>query len=53
MKPAPAPNIPGKTEAERFDHAVRAMFKVSKTDLLKAEAKVKRAKQQKAEKKPS
>jgi hypothetical protein len=53
VKPAPAPNVPGKTEAERFDHAVRAMFSVSKTDLVKAEAKAKRAKQRKTEKKPS
>ena len=39
MKPAPAPNVPGKTEAERFDHAVRKMFTVPKTVVLKQEAK--------------
>jgi hypothetical protein len=25
-KPAPAPQVPGKTEAERFDYAVRKVF---------------------------
>ena len=43
----PAPDVPGNTEAERFDNAVRAMFKVSKTDLLKAEAKAKRTNEKK------
>ena len=47
MKPAPAPNVPGDTEAERFDNAVRKMFTVSKADLLKAEAKWKRARARK------
>jgi len=42
MKPAPAPHVPGNTEAERFDNAVRKMFSVSKKDLLKREAKWKR-----------
>ncbi len=49
MKPLPAPNIPGHTEAERFDNAVRKMLTVSKEDLLKAEAKWKKAR---ARKKP-
>jgi len=39
MKPEPAPNVPGETEAERMDNAVRQMFSVSKDDLVKAEAK--------------
>ncbi len=43
MKPLPAPNVPGNTEAERFDNAVRKMFSVSKEELLKREAKWKRA----------
>jgi hypothetical protein len=42
MKPLPAPNVPGNTEAERFDNAVRRMFSVSKEELLKREAKWKR-----------
>ena len=39
MKPAPAPSVPGETEAERMDNAVRKMFSVSKEDILKEEAK--------------
>jgi len=35
MKPLPAPNVPGKTESERFDNALRHVFTVSKDDLLK------------------
>ena len=42
MKPLPAPNVPGKTEFERFDNAMRQMLSVSKKDLLKREAKWKR-----------
>ena len=38
MKPSPAPNVRGKTEAERFDNAVRKIFSVSKEELLKREA---------------
>jgi hypothetical protein len=47
MKPLPAPNVPGNTEAERFDNAVRKMFSVSKEELLKREAKWKRARTRK------
>jgi hypothetical protein len=47
MKPLPAPNVPGNTEAEKFDNAVRKMFSVSKEDLLKREAKWKRARARK------
>jgi hypothetical protein len=47
MKPLPAPNVPGNTEAERFDNAVRKMFSVSKEELLKREAKWKRARARK------
>lgn len=43
MKPAPAPHVPGNTEAERFDNALRKMFTVSKKELEKREAKWKRA----------
>jgi len=39
MKPLPAPNIPGNTEAEKFDSTVRKMFIISKEELLKREAK--------------
>jgi len=43
MKPAAAPSVPGYTDAERFDNAVRKIFSVSKDDLRRAEAKWKRA----------
>jgi hypothetical protein len=39
MKPAPAPNVPGNTEGERFSNAVRKMFTVPKAAVLKQEAK--------------
>ena len=38
MKPLPPPNVPGKTEFERFDNAVRRVLTVSKSELLKREA---------------
>jgi hypothetical protein len=47
MKPAPAPHVPGNTEAERFDNAVRKVFSVSKADYLKEEARLKRARAKK------
>lgn len=47
MKPLPAPHVPGNTEAERFDNAVRQIFTVSKKDLVKAEAKWKRSRAKK------
>jgi hypothetical protein len=47
MKPAPAPHVPGNTEAEKFDNAVRKMFSVSKEELLKRETKWKQAKARK------
>ena len=55
MKPASPPNVPGSTEAEKFDNAVRAVLTVSKDSLLKAEAKWKkaRAKRKATKKKPS
>ena len=54
MKPLPAPHVPGNTESERMDNAVRQMFSVSKEDILKEEAKWKRARERKARaKKPS
>jgi|SRR5436309_11445789 len=47
MKPASAPDVPGNTEFERFDNAVRKVVTVSKEDLLKAEAKWKPARARK------
>jgi hypothetical protein len=40
MKPEPAPYVPGNTEAERMDNALRKVLSVSKSELLKAEAKM-------------
>lgn len=37
MKSAPAPQVPGSTDAERMGNALSAVLTVSKTDLLKAE----------------
>ncbi len=54
MKPQPAPNVPGNTEAERFDNAVRKMFSVPKEELLKREADWKRQRaRKKRTKKPA
>jgi hypothetical protein len=43
MKPLPAPYVPGKTEFERFDNAVRQVLTVSKEELLRREAAEKKA----------
>jgi hypothetical protein len=55
MKPLPAPNIPGDTDAQRFDNAVRKLFTVSKEDYLKEEARLKKLRERKKKraKKPS
>ncbi len=47
MKPLPPPYVPGNTEAERMDNAVRKMFSVSKEALLKHEAKEARTRERK------
>jgi len=52
-KPTPAPNVPGNTEAERMDNALRKILTVSKEDLLKEEAKWKRARARKKRSKQS
>jgi hypothetical protein len=38
MKPLPAPHVPGNTEFERFDNAVRQILSVPKAELLRREA---------------
>jgi hypothetical protein len=54
MKPAPAPYVPGNTDAERMGNALRMVLSVPKDKLLKQEAKQKRAKKRKREaKKPT
>jgi hypothetical protein len=47
MKPAPAPNVPGNTEAERMSNAVKKVFSVSKEAYLKEEARLKRVRARK------
>lgn len=53
MKPEPAPNVPGSTEAERMSNALGMVLTVSKKDLLKKEARLKRATEKKRTKKAS
>ena len=38
MRPLPAPPVPGKTDAERFDNAVRTAFTVPKQEIERREA---------------
>ena len=52
-KPLPALEAPGNTEAERFDYAVRKILTVSKAELLKREAKWKKARARKRQAKKS
>jgi len=42
MKPLPPPDVPGKTEFERFDNAMRQVLSVSKEELLNREEREKR-----------
>lgn len=51
MKPLPAPHVPGKTDFERFDNAVRQVLTVSKEELLKRESREKRIKDRKKRRK--
>ena len=43
MKPLPAPPVPGDSDAERFDNAVRKTFTVSKEEMQRREAEWQRA----------
>jgi hypothetical protein len=43
IKPAPPPEVPGSTEAERMDNALRLIFSVPRDAYLKQEARLKRA----------
>ncbi len=47
MKPLPAPSVPGNTEAERMDNAVRKLFTVSKEAYLKEEDRLKKRRERK------
>lgn len=42
MKPLPAPEVPGNTEAERMDNAVRKFLTVPKEAYLREEQRLKR-----------
>ena len=54
MKPQPAPPVPGNSDAERMDNALRMVLSVPKEALLKAEAEEKRKRERKhAAKKPA
>ena len=37
VKPLPAPDVPGHTEAERMDNAVRRSFSVTKEEIEQRE----------------
>jgi hypothetical protein len=39
MNPLPAPKVPGNSDWERFDNAVRKVFAMSKTDVAKITVK--------------
>jgi hypothetical protein len=43
----PAPTIPGDTPAERMSNALSRVLRVSKADLLKEEARLRRASEKK------
>jgi hypothetical protein len=47
MKPLPAAPVPGNTDAERMDNAVRKFLSVPKEAYLKEEERLKRARERK------
>lgn len=47
MKPLPAPPVPGNTDAERMDNALRKLFTASKDDYMKEEARRTQARERK------
>jgi hypothetical protein len=47
MKPLPAASVPGDTDAERIDNAARMLFRASKEEFVKQEAKHNRTKERK------
>jgi hypothetical protein len=46
-KMKPAPNVPGDTPAERLSNALSMVLRVSKADLLKKEAQLRRLSEKK------
>jgi hypothetical protein len=47
----PAPSVPGDTPAERLSNALSMVLRVSKEDLLKKEARLKRSSEKRRAKK--
>jgi hypothetical protein len=52
MKPLPTPHVPGKTEFERFDNAMRQVLTVSKEELLKREQREHEQKERQEKRRP-
>jgi len=52
MKPIPPPHVPGKTEFDRFDNAVRQVLTVSKDELLKREQREQDRKEREERRRP-
>lgn len=53
MKPLPAPHVPGDTDFQRFDNAVRKVFSVSKEAFLREDERLKALKEKKRPRKRS
>jgi hypothetical protein len=49
MNIRPAPAVPGKTESERMDNAVRQVFTVSKEEMQRREAEWQKSNGKKAQ----
>jgi hypothetical protein len=52
MKPLPSPDVPGKTEFQRFDNAVRQVLTVSKEELLRREQREQDKKEREEKRRP-
>jgi PIN like domain len=52
MKPLPAPDVPGATEFERFDNAIRQILRVPKTALPSVKSQHRKPKTKKTPRKP-
>ena len=53
MKPLPPPNVPGNTEAERMDNAVKRFLAVPKEAYLKEESRLKKMRERRKRAKKS
>ena len=53
MKPSPAPNVTGSSDAERMSNALRMVLTVPKEAILKAEAELKQERKKKLKKRPA